>query len=166
MQIRSLPSERQISSPLQSGFVSPSRDFAEETRLAAATAGFAGSGRADLTRRGLEIGDLGGRGFGVKFGGRSGGERSVEPRVGQTIRVRHGASAWLRRAGWVGDGGVNAEKCRWNLVRGRAVAYADGWEDDTAKSYDVGEGVVGCPDSYIVRSSAAEGAPRSASRMR
>ncbi|KAF8146170.1 hypothetical protein K438DRAFT_528337 [Mycena galopus ATCC 62051] len=97
MRISSLPSKRQISSPLRSGFVSPSRNFAE-TRLAAATAGFAGSGRVAGTRRGFGIGDLGGRGFSVEFARRSGGERSVEPRDGQKIR----ASAWLRRAGWVG----------------------------------------------------------------
>jgi hypothetical protein len=40
------------------------------------------------------------------------------------------------------DGGVDAEKYRPNLVRRRAVAYADGGEDDTTKSYDVGEAVV------------------------
>jgi hypothetical protein len=47
----------------------------------------------------------------------------------------------------VDDVGANTEKCHSNLVRGRAVAYADGGEDDTATSYDVGEAaVVWCPD--------------------
>jgi hypothetical protein len=39
------------------------------------------------------------------------------------------------------DGEVGAEKCRLDLVHGRVVVYANGGEDDTAKSYDVGEAV-------------------------
>ncbi|KAJ7882016.1 hypothetical protein B0H14DRAFT_2565541 [Mycena olivaceomarginata] len=69
-----------------------------------------------------------------------------------------GGSIWLwEEGGWVSDlreaqepllesdlddGGVDAEKYRPNLVRRRAVAYADGGEDDTTKPYDVGEAVV------------------------
>ncbi|KAJ7825087.1 hypothetical protein B0H14DRAFT_2596750 [Mycena olivaceomarginata] len=74
----------------------------------------------------------------------------------------------LRRAGWGGrasvrwppwrllepdvdDGGANAEKRCSNLVRGRAVAYANSGEDETVKSYDVGEAAVWCPDWPLTR---------------
>jgi hypothetical protein len=60
------------------------------------------------------------------------------------------------------EGGGDAEKCRSERVRGRAVAYALGGLLG-AKSYDVGEA---CCDSCSVSSSVAPGAPRSASRIR
>jgi hypothetical protein len=45
----------------------------------------------------------------------------------------------------VDDGGANTEKGRSSLVRGRAVAYANGGEDETVKA------AVWCPDWSMTR---------------
>ncbi|KAJ7897535.1 hypothetical protein B0H14DRAFT_2557540 [Mycena olivaceomarginata] len=131
-----------------------------------AAAGFGGSVRVGLTRRrfGFER-----KGLGVGFAGGPGGERSVEPACeGEPLIVAAIDKSDVlaaRRANYpretcsecptgcaepagpllesdLDDGGVDAEKCRPNLVRARAVAYADGGEDGITKSYGVGEAVL------------------------
>ncbi|KAJ7817915.1 hypothetical protein B0H14DRAFT_2601639 [Mycena olivaceomarginata] len=138
-----------------------------------AAAGFGGSVRVGLTRRRFGFGR---KGVGRRIAGGPGGERSVEPACeGEPLIVaaidKSDALAARRAnypretcsecptgcAGPAGpllesdrDGGVDAEKCRPNFVRGRAVAYADGGEGDTTKSYDADEAVVWCPDWSIL----------------